>query len=186
MIASGLPYKRRPPIPRLALEPLLDAPQWYALSATACGMAMRIVIHYWISGCRDLPRSDAELRGIARAPSGFAWKSAKPLIDELWAAVLPNLAKQYYWAIGRANKMRAARAKAAARRLEHKQPEQALMPGAQDAYNLTKAPTGFPLAPPYFRPKCNPKKSCLAPSDEFFGGWRKMGLFSPARFRPNA
>jgi hypothetical protein len=140
MIASGLPYKRRPPIPRLALEPLLDAPQWYALSATACGMARRIVIHYWISGCRDLPRSDAELRGIALAPSGFAWKSAKPLIDELLAAVLPNLAKQYYWAIGRANKMRVARAKAAAGRLEHKQP-------AQDSYNLHTWTPEFPVAP---------------------------------------
>jgi hypothetical protein len=149
-----------------------------------------------------LPRSPAlrcRAKGIARAPSGFAWKSAKPLIDELLAAVLPNLSKQYYWAIGRANKMRVARAKAAAGRLEHKQPKQALAPRAQDAYNLTGGrPPEFPVAPsrvqligtaPSLRAAIPNSKNrrvrglapSLEPANEFFWGVEKDGALFPGQ-----
>jgi hypothetical protein len=83
-------------IPPLPIEGLVDSPEALTLPAAGFGMLMRLILHFWQTGCRPLPVADHELRSIARghAPTWRRWKSSilrvfetlRPELEAAWQA----------------------------------------------------------------------------------------------------
>ena len=57
---------RRAKIPA-ALEPFAYHPEIIALPSIVSGALLRLVVHWYLTDCRELPKADHELAAIARA-----------------------------------------------------------------------------------------------------------------------
>jgi len=79
------------PVPARAI---LDHPEAYTLPAAAYGMLWRIILGFWVSGCRPLPKADFELRSLARAhpPTWRRWRQA---ILRVFEDIRPELEREF-------------------------------------------------------------------------------------------
>lgn len=79
------------PVP---VEPILDHPEALTLPAAAYGALWRIVLAFWASECRPLPRAEFELRSVARShpPSWRRWRG--PIL-RVFEDIRPELEREY-------------------------------------------------------------------------------------------
>lgn len=60
------------------------------LPSAAYGMLMRLLDHFWLTGCEPLPKSDDQLFSIARAHRP-TWRHWKPVILKAFDDIAPEL-----------------------------------------------------------------------------------------------
>jgi uncharacterized protein YdaU (DUF1376 family) len=80
--------KRR--IPDMPIEAIFLNPRLATLSPAPFGMVMRILMHYWFTECRPLPKAEAEICAIGRTHRS-TWTANKAeilsILDELQDAI---------------------------------------------------------------------------------------------------
>ena len=100
----------------MPIEALVDHPLAMTLPAAGFGILFRLLMHFWLSECRELPKSDRELRSIGRAHVPV-WKAYKADIFECFEAIKPSMVAYLHERVTKANGLRiAARAGQAARK----------------------------------------------------------------------
>jgi hypothetical protein len=88
-----MPRRKLYPMP---IEGLIDHPLAMTLPAAAYGMLSRLCIHFWAAECRPLPKSQDELRSVARAhlPTWRCWNAD---IVKVFEDIRPDLERYYQW-----------------------------------------------------------------------------------------
>jgi len=83
-----MPHRRRIyPIP---FEGLIDNPDFIAMPAAGAGILFRLCLHFWLSECRPLPKSDNELQAITRAHRP-TWSTWRHTVLKIFEAIRPEL-----------------------------------------------------------------------------------------------
>src|SRR5271166_3709856 len=106
-----MPRRQLYPMP---IEGLYDHPEALALPAAGFGMLMRLCLHFWATDCFPLPKSQDELRSIARVHRP-TWRQWKAQILRVFEDIRPELEGYYQWRQSRGSTIRmvAARGRAA-------------------------------------------------------------------------
>jgi hypothetical protein len=127
----------------MPVEGLIDHPHAMALPAAAFGMLCRLSLHFWRTECRALPRSQDELRSIARAhlPTWRRWKAD---ILKVFEDIRPELERYYEGRESRGGTirmvaLRGSAAAAANRRRERIEKNQPAFTGSIDAVPKRRA-----------------------------------------------
>lgn len=62
----------------MPVDGLFGHPDLLTMPAAGAGMVLRLLLHFWATDCRPLPKADHELKAIARAhtPTWVTWKSS--------------------------------------------------------------------------------------------------------------
>ena len=89
----------------MPIEGLIDGPLAMALPAAAYGMLCRLSHHFWATECRPLPRSEDELRSIARAHRP-TWRRWQADILKVFEEMRPELERYYQWRESRGSTIR--------------------------------------------------------------------------------
>lgn len=83
--------KKRLPMP---IETLFEHPAAIAMPSAAYGMLARLCHHFWATDCRPMPKSDDELKAIARAHRP-TWNTHRPDVMTVFEAWKPIA--EAYW-----------------------------------------------------------------------------------------
>lgn len=86
---------RRRHIPPLPIEDVLDHPVAQALPVAAYGMLMRIIMIYWHSECRPLPKQDVALALLAMAHRP-TWAAHRTDIKDVLSDITPKLERAWH------------------------------------------------------------------------------------------
>lgn len=78
----------------MPVEALVDHPEFIALPAAGRGILLSLLLHFWTTELRPLPKSDRELRSIGRAHVP-TWKHWNQAILRVFADVAPALETYY-------------------------------------------------------------------------------------------
>jgi uncharacterized protein YdaU (DUF1376 family) len=89
----------------MPIEGLIDQPLAIALPAAAYGMLCRLFHHFWATECRPLPKSQDELRSIARAHLP-TWRRWNANILKVFEDIRPELERYYRWRESKASTIR--------------------------------------------------------------------------------
>ncbi len=81
--------------PRRTLYPMpvqriVENPDFLALPVAGRGILLTIMLHYWQTGCKPLPKGNEDLQAIARSHRPI-WYKYKSIILEIFADVQPDL-----------------------------------------------------------------------------------------------
>lgn len=82
-------YQRKR-LPPMSIEPILDSPEALAMSPAQYGGLMRILHHYWQTGCQ--PISETDMRLISRLPR---WSDSRDVIQRLVESIGPAMWARY-------------------------------------------------------------------------------------------
>ena len=88
------PAMRRRHLYPMPIAVIADHPEALTLPAAGFGMLARLCLHFWATECRPLPKSECELRSIARVHSP-AWNKHKAAILRVFEDWRPS-AEAYY------------------------------------------------------------------------------------------
>jgi hypothetical protein len=85
----------------MPVQGILEHPDFIAMPAAGAGILFRLTLHYWQTGCRDLPKADHDLRAITRAHLA-TWSQWKAHVLRVFADVAPELARYHHERITKA------------------------------------------------------------------------------------
>jgi hypothetical protein len=85
---------RRRRIYPMPVEGLVDNPDFIAMPAAGVGILFRLCLHFWLSECRPLPKSDDELQAISRAHRP-TWRTWRHTVLKIFEAIRPDLEAYY-------------------------------------------------------------------------------------------
>ena len=81
----------------MPVEDIVDNPRVLVLPAAAYGILVRLLVHFWRSECRPLPKAAHELQSIARAhrPTWRIWSNEiLAILDELKPVFIKDKARR--------------------------------------------------------------------------------------------
>jgi uncharacterized protein YdaU (DUF1376 family) len=97
-----MPRRNLYPMP---IEGLIDHPLAMTFPAAAYGMLCRLSDHFWATECRPLPKSQDELRSIARVHKP-TWRRWNANILKVFEDIRPELERYYQWRESKASTIR--------------------------------------------------------------------------------
>jgi hypothetical protein len=106
----SMPHSKLYPMP---VDGLIDHPLAMTFPAAGFGILSRLCLHFWQTECRPLPKSQDELRSIARAHLP-TWRRWRDDILKVFEDIRPELERYYQWRESKAStiKMVGARGRA--------------------------------------------------------------------------